>query len=151
MVNYKLRLFTIFIWGLVGLFFTFITRPVTVFASEDYQVSSFHSQITLNQDTSLTVKETIKVDFLVEKHGIIRVIPIIYSAGGQTIKASLTDTSVTDDQDNPIPAEQSRLAQSIQLKIGDPNRTLTRPQTYIINYRITDVVRRFDNHEEVYC
>ncbi len=124
--------------------------PVSVWAADDYQITDFQSQIILNQDTSLLVKETIKVNFLVAKHGIYRVIPVIYSAQGKTIKAGLTDVQVTDGQGTPIQVDRSRLAQSIKLRIGDPDRTLTGPMTYVISYRITDVIQRFEGYDEIY-
>jgi len=78
----KVVLFFIFIF--------FLVTPSSVFAqtSSLYTIKSFHSEINIEENTSLTVKETIEVNFPNEKHGIFRVIPVVYSAEGKTIKAN---------------------------------------------------------------
>lgn len=60
-----------------------------------------------------------------EKHGIFRTIPTTYSANGRTIKAKFNLISVTDENGRAYKYTTSRVAQSIQIKIGDPNVTLT--------------------------
>jgi len=115
-----------------------------------YIVKNFDSEILVNQDTSLEVSEKIKVFFYQPKHGIFRIIPIIYSTPIKTIKAGFKVISVTDEKGNPYPYEKSRFGQSIQLKIGDPNKTLNGEQTYVIKYQITKVLLSYKDHEEVY-
>jgi len=119
-------------------------------AVSDYLVNSFDSQIEINQDTSLSVTETIEVFFNIQKHGIFRIIPVVYSAGGKTIKARLIISSITNAQGQPYKYTTSRLNQSLQIKIGDPNSTLTGRQTYVIKYTIKDVLLSFKDHAEVY-
>ena len=119
-------------------------------AVSDYLVNSFDSQIEINQDTPLSVTETIEVFFNIQKHGIFRIIPVVYSAGGKTIKARLIISSITNAQGQPYKYTTSRLNQSLQIKIGDPNSTLTGRQTYVIKYTIKDVLLSFKDHAEVY-
>jgi len=57
-----------------------IMNPASAHATFDYEITRFNSQITINQDTSITVTERIVVNFLTPKHGLIRVIPVVYSA-----------------------------------------------------------------------
>ncbi|MGI5826380.1 MAG: DUF2207 domain-containing protein [Patescibacteria group bacterium] len=118
--------------------------------AKDYQIESFDSQISVNQDTSLTVTETIDARFFVHKHGIFRVIPVTYSANGRTIQAELKILSITDRNNNPYSYQVEHYNQSKRIKIGDPNKTLIGPQTYIIKYQIKDVLQRFPDHDEVY-
>jgi len=142
------------LWAL-GLLFLF---PSAVFSSPQspnmhpsgYIIKNFDSEILVNQDTSLEVSEKIKVFFYQPKHGIFRIIPIIYSTPIKTIKAGFKVISITDEKGNPYPYEKSRFGQSIQLKIGDPNKTLTGEQIYVIKYQITKVLLSYKDHEEVY-
>lgn len=113
-------------------------------------ITDFESDITLEKNTDLSVTETIDVNFPTPKHGIIRVIPVIYSSRGRTINASFSIISITDAGGNPYKYTTSRLAQSQKIQIGDPNKTLTGLQTYIIKYRISKVVRQFSDHDEIY-
>src|SRR3989339_1107382 len=57
--------------------------------SSTYVIESFESKIVLNQDTSLSIEEKIEVNFLVESHGIIRVIPYSYVAKGKTLNTEV--------------------------------------------------------------
>ena len=127
-----------------------IENQTTNIPSSGYIIKNFDSEILVNQDTSLEVSEKIKVFFYQPKHGIFRIIPIIYSTPIKTIKAGFKVISLTDEKGNPYPYEKSRFGQSIQLKIGDPNKTLTGEQTYVIKYQITKVLLSYKDHEEIY-
>ncbi len=137
----------VFVFALALLVFF---KPAFSFAATDYLVKNFHSKITLNQDASLTVQERIEVEFLEQKHGIFRVIPVVYSAGGRTIKADLKILSITDENQLAIPYKTSRYNQSIKIRIGDPDKTIIGNQTYILTYRIGRVVQRFEDYDEIY-
>lgn len=115
-----------------------------------YVVDDFQSEISINRDTSLDIKEKIEVTFNESKHGIFRTIPVIYSANGRTIRAKLNVKSVTDEIGKPYKYEVSWLNESRKIKIGDPDKTLTGKNTYIINYKITKVLQRYDGHDELY-
>lgn len=131
--------------------FTFAqTQNVPLANVSGYVIDDFHSEIQVSQDTSLTVTETIKVNYLQAKHGIFRIIPVIYSANGQTIRAGLKDLSITDANGQAYQYETSGYNQSIKIKIGDPNRTLTGKQTYVIRYTINKVLLRYPGHDEIY-
>jgi len=132
------------------LFFSFSFASPALAASSEYTIESFESKITVNQDASLTIEETILANFHVRKHGIFRIIPIIYSATGKTIKADFKLLSITDEQGNSYPYTTPRLSQSVKLKIGDPNKTITGLNTYLIKYQIKDVLLRHKDHDEIY-
>lgn len=131
--------------GILGL----LLWPKSALAA-DYIINSFESDITLEQDSSLVIEEKIDTNFLVSKHGIIRVIPDTYSAKGKTIKSQLTIIGITDGKGKPIPFSQSRLNQSLKLQIGDANKTITGEQIYVIKYRATKVVLDYGDGPEVY-
>lgn len=124
---------------LIWLFF-----PVSAAWAADYVVNSFHSRIEVNQDTSLTVTETIETNFNIEKHGIFRIIPVIYSAHGKTINGRIQVLSINQ------PYNLSRLNQSIKLQIGDPAKTVRGKQTYVIKYKVNNILQRYPEHDELY-
>lgn len=130
---------------LIWLFF-----PVTSALAADYTINNFQSRIEINQDTSLTVTETIEAQFNIYKHGIFRIIPVIYSTNAKTIKADLKVLAVTDEINQPYIFETSREGQSIKIKIGDPNKTLSGKKVYVIKYNVNDVLQRYDDHDEIY-
>ncbi|MCL5090447.1 MAG: DUF2207 domain-containing protein [Patescibacteria group bacterium] len=131
------------------LVFFLLAKPVFAQVS-DYTVESFKSDLEVKQNMTLAVTEIIEVNFEAAKHGIFRIIPIIYTNKGQTIKADLKLISVTDSQGVNLPATVSRYKQSLEIKIGDPNKTIIGRQTYVLSYEVKDVVLSYPDHEEVY-
>jgi|GEM_PF-754720 len=115
-----------------------------------YIIEDFQSRININQDTSLTITEVIKTNFFVEKHGIFRIIPVIYSYNRKTIRARFNLISVTDENDQPYITDVNPFGQSIKIKIGNPNLTISGPHTYIIKYKIGKVLIKYKDHEEIY-
>lgn len=134
------------------LLFLLLPRPVKALTPppQDYVIENFQSTIEVNKDTSLTVTETIWARFNVPKHGIFRVIPVVYSAKGKTIRANLKIISIADENGQPYQYQTSTLNQSLKFKIGDPDQTFTGPKTYVIKYNISKVLLRYNDHEEVY-
>ena len=94
--------------------------------------------------------EKIQVTFNHPRHGIFRIIPIVYTARGKTIKADLDIISVSDENDNPCHYSSSHYKKSIKIKIGDPERTITGNHTYLIKYKIKDIIQRYDEFDELY-
>lgn len=138
---------------LVALFFlssksSFALTPLPY--QNGYYVSSFDSKIQVNKDTSLTITENIQTNFIEPKHGIIRVIPVIYSANGRTINADFKVISITDERNNPYNFTVSTFNQSKKIQIGDADKTITGTNYYLIKYDIKGIILRYDDHDEVY-
>ena len=130
--------------------FYFLKTPGIANAQGEYEIKSFESEVTLEQDTSLEVKETIIINFPDSRHGIYRIIPVVYSYKGKTIKADFKLVSVKDENGNHYKYEKSRLGQSIELKIGDPNVVIEGVHTYVLTYKINDILQRYDTYDEIY-
>ena len=105
-------------------------------------IESFDSAISIPQNGKVRVVETITVDFDgLQKHGIFRTIPtegtrfrlLSVKQGGVKAITSVDSSSAT-----------------VSIRIGDPNRTISGPQTYEISYEIGKVITRFDDHDEFY-
>lgn len=130
--------------------FSFFLLTKDAGAANDYAIESFGSQIVIEKNTTLTITETVDVYFDTPKHGIFRIIPITYSARGKTIKAYFNLVSVTDESGTPHKYTTSRVGQSINIKIGDPDKTIAGAHTYVIKYSVGKVLLRYPTQEELY-
>ncbi len=116
----------------------------------DYQIKNFESEIKLNQDLSLTIKEKIETNFLMAKHGIYRVVPYIYNHKGKTIKANLKILNITDENGFGVNYEVTNYNQSKKIKIGDADKTIIGKKEYIIEYNVDQVVLDYGDGPEIY-
>ncbi|MEI8067521.1 MAG: DUF2207 domain-containing protein [Candidatus Shapirobacteria bacterium] len=116
----------------------------------DYGIKNFETEINLNQDRSLNVKEKIDVNFFIERHGIFRIIPYIYKKNGKTINARINVLSVTDENGQRVPYFVDNYKQSRRIKIGDANLTVLGNKSYLIEYTIKNVVLDYGNGPEIY-
>lgn len=116
------------------------------------QVQSFHSDIRVNADASISVTETIRYDFGDEhRHGIFRNIPTDYRTdSGSTVRLELQDVTVVDENGAPYRFQSSRSGADRVLKIGDPDAYVTGAHTYVISYVAPRAVGMFDSYDEIY-
>jgi len=135
---------------LVILGLLFLTIGSKVVLAANYEIKNFESEITLNQDYSLRIKETIETNFLIAKHGIYRVIPYIYSHKGKTIRANLKILNVTDENGLPIRYTVSNYNQSKKIQIGNPDKTIIGKKNYVIEYSVDQVVLDYGDGPEIY-
>jgi len=123
-----------------------------------WTITDFHADYVVHADGSLGVIERIAVDFEdLQRHGIYRTIPVVYkrlvsedvpvSAG--RVRFSLRVRGVADGEGNPIPYEVSG-SQEKEIKIGDPDRTVTGRQVYVIDYELSGGLGFFDEFDELY-
>jgi uncharacterized membrane protein YgcG len=98
--------------------------------------------VTVNADTSIRVVETITYDFESEyRHGIFRDIPVYdETLTGQRRSYGVTTNGVTMDG-APVPWTTSQDGAFLNVRIGDPNQTITGPHTYVVDYTVTDALR----------
>jgi hypothetical protein len=123
-------------------------------ADEGWTIDSFASDITINQDASLRITESIDVDFgTLQKHGIFREIPIEYTLPDDDEHNRIYDfdlVSVTDAQGRAWPVEQTRDGANVRLKIGDAGKTVSGEQSYRITYTVAGVLNAFSDHDELF-
>jgi uncharacterized membrane protein len=130
--------------------FILIVFIKSVFA-QDFTINRFQSDISVNEDSSFTVKETINVQFHKLKHGIYREIPFKYTdERGNTIKTPLEVLSVTDESGKDWRYKSRKTGNIINIKIGDPKKYVEGRQTYVITYKVENAVLFFDDHDELY-
>ena len=117
-------------------------------------INTFDAQIQVQSDGRILVNETLDVDFgFLEKHGILRDIPVKYAWPSEPRKVRVYELqvlSVTDAQGRPWRYETSTNGANVQIKIGDPDRIVTGRQRYRISYVVRGALNGFPDHDELY-
>ncbi|OIP06638.1 hypothetical protein AUK41_02115 [Candidatus Berkelbacteria bacterium CG2_30_43_20] len=111
-----------------------------------WSVDDYQSDIIVNTDASLYIKETIKASCpgCIDKHGIFRVLPLQYTNDHRKhISSPLELQSITDETGKPYPftTKNNTFNHTLMWKIGDPNIDVTGDHTYVIIYRVKNAVR----------
>ncbi len=128
-------------------FFSFFPHPI--FAE---QIQEFNATYVVNKDGTVDVTESIVYDFEgAERHGIFRTIPLERKNDeGKRFVSGMSNVAVVDEQDRPYSFTQSNADNTVTLKIGDANRTITGVHTYTLLYRLTGAITYFSDHDELY-
>ncbi|RPH87569.1 MAG: DUF2207 domain-containing protein, partial [Desulfobacteraceae bacterium] len=117
----------------------------------DFTINRFFSDIVIEEDSSVTVKETIEVEFHRPRHGIYRDIPYRYRNDlGKSLKTPLRVLSVTNQDRGSWKYKVSKQGPVVHIRIGDPKKFVEGRQTYIIAYRVENVLLYFEDHDEFY-
>ena len=116
-------------------------------------IKSFQSEITLNKDGTIDVKESIIYDFsTLSKHGIYRDIPFIKTnEDGKKFELGLDNFSVTNENGRSYKFVKSWIDEKIlRLKIGDADRYVTGEHQYVISYKVSGALTYYSDHDELY-
>ncbi|OGD65162.1 hypothetical protein A2215_02425 [Candidatus Berkelbacteria bacterium RIFOXYA2_FULL_43_10] len=128
----------------------FLVTINSAHASEE-RIKNYQVDLTLNQDSSIDIAETIDYDFgILQKHGIFRNIPYKYSARGGSFKLRISDISVRDELGSNINYSKSYSGGDLVLKIGDADVSVTGERTYVINYKVERAINYFSDYDELY-
>jgi uncharacterized membrane protein len=121
--------------------------PVT--HAEEY-IKAFDALITINQDSSVSIEESIVYFTDEPKHGIFRYIPFLLRSDEDVKITRISDVSIIDEFNNPVPFTQSTSNEFTEFKIGDPHTTFEGDKTYVIRYKVNQALERFSEHDELY-
>ncbi len=128
-----------------GIFSTIAFFP-SVSSAEN--INSFHVNARIHADGLVSVSERIGYNFgSLVRHGMFRTIPLTSQDGPRIV---ITLDSIHDEYGQPYRYSDESSAYSAKWKIGDPNSTISGVKTYSINYDVSNVIRRFDDHDEWY-
>ena len=118
----------------VVLCFFFSSHPIEAVTDNGYQINSYDVDITVNEDNSYDIVETIEADFYgPNKHGIIRSIPLhndIIREDGSTGSNNAKVSNVTVNDTFSASFENGMY----KLKIGSGDRLVSGKVTYVISY-----------------
>jgi len=121
-----------------------------------YVINKFDVSIILNTDGSFSVTENIKLNFQVEQRGIIRQIPVIFTAENNTNQIFDTPLNHSGDYtifiDNVIvennESEISFSGNYLEIKIGSLGTYLIGEQNYKISYTVWGALNQFTDFTE---
>jgi uncharacterized membrane protein YgcG len=120
-------------------------------ADEGWVITSFQSDINIASDSTLTVKEDVRVDFgNLQKHGIFRTIPLRYRYDDSHDRYyNLSVMSVTDGS-RPVDFVVSTASDNEVIKIGNPGVLVTGKQRYVITYTVAGAMNSFSDRDELF-
>ena len=131
------------------LLFFFIIQSSFAFAGDE--IKRFNVDIFLDKSGWVRVEENIKYDFKdTYRHGIFREIPYKYKKGINNYELRIKVLGVRDNDGNSYKYKVSKERNNLKIKIGDPNKTLTGINTYIIDYSVENAFLFFENYDEFY-
>jgi uncharacterized membrane protein len=115
-------------------------------------LTDYRVVLTVQPDGGLHVQEVIAYDFgVVSKHGIIRVIPDRVPYDNKNDRAyPISHLRVGATPGTPTQVQTSRDNDQLNIRIGDPNRTITGAHTYTIDYDVAGALTNFPDHVELY-
>ncbi|MGI9431158.1 MAG: DUF2207 domain-containing protein [Myxococcota bacterium] len=124
---------------------------LAVAAAAEERIRSFEADIFLTGEDRFSVVETIEWDFGGRSaHGIYRDIPIAYGRGHAAdyhIQVELEGVTL-DGGDVPVKTRES--GDILNVRIGDPDRTVTGVRRYEVRYTVSRGLLYFEHHDELY-
>jgi uncharacterized membrane protein len=113
-------------------------------------IQKFHSEVTITPDGVVDVVETIQAHFAGTWNGLYRTIPIEYTtAQGLNFSLFVDVASIADNTGGSLKYDTTRSGGYLKLKIYVPDATdVTR--TIVVHYKVSDALRFFEDHDELY-
>lgn len=134
----------------ISLLLLFLLLVAHSAAARQYSVKDFNEQVTINANGTVEVTEIMEFKFVGSYQGVFRTIPVEYTTRQDLNYSLLLELiSVTDEDGHSLKYEQTREGRYIKFKIFVPNaQDATR--TVMLRYRLLDVIRFYDDHDELY-
>lgn len=123
-----------------------IITSSAAFADPAMEIPSIDVVMDVDLSNTYHVTETIQVNFLFERRGLIRDIETHFYGYSHTIE----NISVTDENGQPHPFSTTNHGKYLEVRIGDPNIYLTGPVTYVIKYSFIMGADRNSEFDQVY-
>ena len=112
------------------------------YGAEAFNITSYNIDMTVYEDNSYAIIETIHISFSEQKHGIIRSLPL---KTNRRKPALISDIDVFDHK-----FSTEKISNNIEIKIGDPDRHASPSEKYTIGYVYTIGDDYFDDRDELY-
>jgi hypothetical protein len=132
-----------------------VAGPASALQADDDKATRFHVDFELNADGSVDVTENITWQFPSgeERHGIERLIKV--RAGYQDRDDAyrvyeMSNVSAQSPSGAPDDVTVTTFGAFDRIRVGDPDRTVSGTQTYVVRYTLADYVNGFDDHAEFY-
>jgi uncharacterized membrane protein YgcG len=119
--------------------------------AEYFTIESFHADIVVHPDSSISVTETIETAFTRRRHGIYRDIPFRYTDEfGKKTTAPVRVVSVGDQFRKKRPYKVTRAGDAVRIRIGRKDAFVDGRQVYVITYTVQNAILFLDTHDELY-
>jgi uncharacterized membrane protein len=116
-----------------------------------FTIETFDTELVVESNSDMVVEERIVVNFSAPRRGIFRTIPIRYSdPKGYSYSLDLHLLSATDDAGQAHQTQVTHQGRNVNIRLGDPDRTIEGRMTYVIRYRVRDALSRFGEFDEIY-
>jgi len=114
-------------------------------SANDFDIKSFHVDITIHDDGSFGVKETIDIFFNEKRRGLYRIIPYQYLINEEKYNVRISDIHVEGEK-TKISNEQGNK----KIRIGHPDIKIDGHKTYYINYNVDKALVQHEAAVEFY-
>lgn len=115
------------------------------------RINSFDVDIYLDRSGWIKVEENIRYDFGdTYRHGIFREIPYRYKKDGHNYNLDIKVQDVKKIEGTSYKFTTSRSNGKLNIKIGDPSKTVTGANSYIIEYSVENAILYFEKYDEFY-
>jgi uncharacterized membrane protein len=147
----RVRSIAIRLFILIFVISAIVFSGVSAFSTRELRIENFHSETLVMPDGVIDVTETIQAHFIGGPwHGLYRTIPVEYvTPQGLNYTLFLDVKRVTDASGRALKYESSHERHYRKLKIYVPNADNT-TQNISIEYSVSDALRFFDDHDELY-
>jgi uncharacterized membrane protein len=134
-----------------ALLFLFSVSTASTYTPKELRIEKFDAEVVVSPNGSIDVTENIQVHFIGGPwHGLYRTIPVEYvTPQGLNYSLFLSVKSVTDGDGNRLKFDSSRERHYRKLKVYVPNADNS-TQTISIDYTVSDALRFFEDHDELY-
>ena len=136
---------------LITFLLAFFFPAASSVSARELRIENFHSETIVMPDGSIDVTESIQAHFLGGPwHGLYRTIPVEYvTPQGMNYSLFLDVKRVVDGNGRALRYESSRERHYRKLKIYIPNADNS-TQNISIEYSVSDALRFFEDHDELY-
>jgi uncharacterized membrane protein len=141
-----------FLWFSAAILFSlFLFSPALALSTRELRIENFQSEVLVMADGTIDVTENIQAHFVGGPwHGLYRTIPVEYvTPQGLNYSLVLEVRRITDGSGRTLKYETSRVRHYRKLKIYVPDADNS-TQTISIEYVVSDALRFFDDHDELY-
>ena len=114
-------------------------------------IHDYTVEIRILPDGDLGITETIDYDFGSElHHGIFRTIPTRFPYDDTHERVFPVEDVTVESATAPADVEVSEDGGVTTIRVGDPDREITGPHTYVLRYRVEGALNAFPDHDELY-
>src|SRR4030081_1638802 len=147
----RARRIAIRVFFLIFIISAFAFPPISAYSTRELRIESFQSETLVMPDGSIDVTENIQAHFIGGPwHGLYRTIPVEYvTPQGLNYTLFLDVKRVTDASGRTLKYESSRERHYRKLKIYVPDADNS-TKTVSIEYSVSDALKFFEDHDELY-